>query len=168
MSTENIDTAHSAEGQAQRLERAASQMADLLRRPEAAERVRAAGPDEWSAVQVIGHVRELVPYWMGQMRVLVSASGAPPFFGRSLDAPERLEAVAHGAASDPEELLRQMAEAVSAGAAEVRAMTTEQRAKKGVHNRRGEATVAEFIEALVVAHVEEHVAQIEAALGAPG
>ena len=168
MSTENLDSARSAEGQAQRLERASDQMAGLLRRPEVAERVRSAGPDEWSAVQVIGHVIELLPYWMGQMQVLVSAEGAPPAFGRSLDAPERLEGVAHGAASDPEALLQQMADAVSAAAAGMRAMTTEQRAKKGVHNRRGEATVAEFIEALVVAHVEEHVAQIKQALGAPG
>jgi hypothetical protein len=168
MSIENSDTVPSAEDQAQRLERASDHMADLLRRPEVAQRVRTAGPDEWSAVQVIGHVIELVPYWMGQMQMLVSAEGAPPSFGRGLDAVERLEGVAHGAASDPEALLRQMEEAVQAGAAGIRAMTTEQRAKKGVHNRRGEATVAEFIEALLVAHVEDHLAQIEQALGGPG
>ena len=158
----------SAEGQAQRLERASAQIAALLRRPEVAERVRAAGPDEWSAVQVIGHLVELIPYWTGQMQILAQATGEPPHFGRGLDAPERLEAVAHGAAADPGELLQQLAGAAGAGAAAIRAMTPAQRARHGVHTRRGEETVAAFIEALIVSHVEDHVTQIQQVLGAAG
>ena len=84
-----------------------------------------------------------------------------------LDDPERLEAVARGAASDPEALVLQMDGAVRAAAAEIRAMTPEQRAKTGTHNRRGKQTVAEFIEVLVVGHVEEHVTQIKQVLGTP-
>jgi hypothetical protein len=156
----------SAEGQAQRLERANTEIAELLRRPEVAQRVRAAGPDEWSAVQVIGHVIELIPYWTREIQALADASGEPPHFGRGLDAPERLAAVAHAAGSDPDELLRQLDGAVRAGAAAMRAMTPEQRAKTGVHNRRGELPVAEFIEILIVGHVEDHLAQIKQVLGA--
>jgi hypothetical protein len=155
----------SAEGQAARLERAGNQIAELLRRPEVAARVRAAGPDEWSAVQVIGHVIELISYWTRQVRILADAAGAPPHFGRGLDAPERLEAVAHGAASDPDTLLRQLDAAIGAGADAIRGMTAEQRAKTGVHNRRGEETVAQFIEALIVGHVEDHLTQIKQVLG---
>ena len=155
----------SAEGQAQRLETASTQIAELLRRPDVAERVRAASPDEWSAVQVIGHVIELISYWMGQVQVLADASGEPPHFGRGLDDPDRLEAVAHGAASDPDALLRQLDDAARAGAAAIRAMTPAQRAKHGVHTRRGDETVAEFIEALVVSHAEGHVTQIRLVSG---
>src|SRR5262249_36341633 len=117
----------SAEGQAQRLERAAAQIAERLRQPEVAQRVGAAAPDEWSAVQVIGHILELVPYWTSQIQILADADGEPPHFGRGLDAPERLEGVAHGAATDPDELLQQLEAVAQAGAAHIRAMTPEQR-----------------------------------------
>jgi hypothetical protein len=156
----------SAEGQAQRLEQAAQQIDALLRRPDVAARVRAAGPDEWSAVQVIGHVIELVSYWLGQIQILADATGEPPHFGRGLDDSDRLEAVARGAATDPAALLAQLHDTLRAGAAAIRAMTPAQRARHGVHSRRGDETVAEFIEALVVSHVEGHLAQIQQVLGA--
>ena len=76
--------------------------------------------------------------------------------------------MAHGAASDPDVLLRQMDGAVRAAAADIRGMTPEQRGRKGVHNRRGELTVAEFVDILIVGHVEDHLTQIKQVLGAPG
>ena len=54
------------------------------------------------------------------------------------------------------------------GRSRMEGMTPEQRAKTGTHNRRGKQTVAEFVEGLVVGHVEDHVAQIKQVLGTPG
>jgi hypothetical protein len=158
----------SAEGQALRLESVNSQIAALLRRPEVAQRLRAAGPDQWSAVQILGHMIELINYWMRDIRAMAVAAGEPPRFGRTLDSPERLEAVQRGADSDPADLLRQLDSAVRAAAGDIRGMAPAQRAKTGIHNRLGEIAVSNAIEELVVAHVEAHLAQIQQTLGTTG
>ena len=156
----------SADGQALRLEQVNHQIAALLRGPQVAQRLRTAGPDEWSAVQVLGHMTELVGYWMRDARLLAASTGEPPQFGRTLDAPERLEAVQRGATSDPDELVRDLDSVVQAAANDIRAMTPAQRARTGIHSRLGEITVADAIEKLIVAHVEDHMGQIKHALGA--
>ncbi len=157
----------SAEGQALRLENVNHQIASLLRRPQVIQRLRAAGPDEWSAVQVLGHMIELIGYWMRDARLLAAATGTPPHFGRTLDAPERLEAVQHGATSDPEELWRELDGVIRIAATDIRGMTPAQRAQKGLHSRVGEISVADAIETLIVAHVENHLRQIKQVLGTP-
>ena len=155
----------SAESQARRLENVNRQLAALLRRPEVAQRVRAAGPEEWSSVEILGHMIEFINYWMGSARTLATATGEPPHFGRSVDAPERLAAVQHGAASDPEALLAELDRAVTVAASDIRAMTPAQRARTGIHNRLGEIAVADAIEELVVGHTEAHLAQAQQVLG---
>jgi uncharacterized damage-inducible protein DinB len=159
---------NSAEGQASRLESVNRQLAALLRRPDTAERLRAAGPDEWSTVQILGHMIEFINYWMSAIHALSVATGEPPRFGRSIDAPERLAAVQTGAASESEALLRQLDSAITAAASDIRAMTPAQRARTGIHNRLGEIAVSNAIDELVVGHVEAHLAQINQTLGTPG
>ena len=158
----------SAEGQARRLENVNLQLAALLRRPEVAQRLRAAGPDEWSSVQILGHMVEFINYWMASARALAAATGEPPHFGRSVDAPERLAAVEHGAASDLKTLLGELDRAVTAAARDIRALTPAERARTGIHNRLGEITVSDAIEELVVGHVEAHLAQAQQVLGPAG
>ena len=154
-----------AEDEARRLEVVSAVIGELLRRPDVAQRLRAAGSEEWSALQIVGHMTELIPYWMHDAQTLAANAGAPPHFGRNLDAPERLEAVARAATSDPDELLRRRAADVQNAAVDIRAMSPEERAETGIHNRRGEMTVAEVIEQLVVHHAEDHVGQVRQVLG---
>jgi uncharacterized damage-inducible protein DinB len=159
---------NTAEGQALRLESVNSQVAALLRRPEVAQRLHAAGSAEWSTVQILGHMIELINYWMRDIRALAVATGEPPRFGRTLDAPERLDAVQRGADSDPADLLRQLDSAVRAAAVDIRGMTPAQRAKTGLHNRLGEIAVSNAIDELVVGHLEAHLAQMRQTLALPG
>jgi len=86
--------------QAKRLESVYEQLAALLRQPEVAQRLRAVpGADEWSAMQTVGHMAEMIPYWLSHCRTLIAATGKPPRFGRTLDSPERLAGVERGALS---------------------------------------------------------------------
>jgi uncharacterized damage-inducible protein DinB len=153
------------EGQARRLERVDAQLAILLRQPEVRQRLRAApGENEWSAMQTLGHMAEMIPYWLDHCQRLIAATAEPPTFGRTLGAVERLAGVEVGARGDPEELLRVLHEQVQAAARAIREMTVRERSKKGVHVRRGEMTVAEVIEQFIVGHAEEHLAQVRAAV----
>ncbi len=46
----------------------------------------------------------------------------------------------------------------------IRKFSATERAKRGISHERGEVTVAEVIESSIVAHAEEHLAQVRAAL----
>jgi uncharacterized damage-inducible protein DinB len=156
---------NSSEAQAQRLENVYEQVAAILRQPEVAQRLRTTlGENEWSAMQVLGHMVEMIPYWLSHCRALIAATGEPPHFGRAADAPERLAGVERGATGNPDELLRLLDEEVQAAAQAIRQMSPAEREKKGIHLSRGEMTVADIIEVFIVAHAEDHLAQVRAVL----
>ena len=162
-------TTHTAESpgeaQAKRLERVHEQVARLLGDPGVASRLRTApGENEWSAMQVLGHMTEMIPYWLNHCRVLVAATGDVPTFGRAPGSPERLAGVAHGATAQPDALLGQLREEVQSAAGTIRTLSSADRGKRGVYSGRGEMTVAEVLESFIVHHAEEHLAQVQAAL----
>ena len=154
-----------AEIQARRLERVYEYVARLLKDPGVASRLRTApGKDAWSAMQTLGHMTEMIPYWLSHCRVLIAATGSLPRFGRTAGSPERLAGVAHGATADPDALLGRLREEVRAAAGTIRKLSEVERSKRGISPERGEMTVAEVIESFIVSHAEEHFAQVQAAL----
>ena len=150
--------------QASRLEAVAEQLMQLLHQPTVATRLRSA-PDAntWSALQVIGHMTEMIPYWLSHCQTLIAAN-EPPHFGRSANAPERLAGVERGASANPDELLAALQAEIQAAERTIRAMSATQRSKRGINTRQGEMTVADVIELFIVAHAEEHLAQVRAVL----
>ena len=162
-------TTHTAENpgeaQAKRLEHVYEEVAKLLRDPKVASRLRTGpGEDEWSAMQTLGHMTEMIPYWLHHCRVLIAATGAPPTFGRTPGSPERLAGVAHGAAAQPDVLLSQLQKEVRAAAGMIRKLSIAERSKRGLNPERGEVTVADVLESFIVSHAEGHLAQAQAAL----
>ena len=158
------EASNPGELQARRLEHVAEELTKMVQRPDIAQRLRTApGENEWSAMQILGHIAEMIPYWMHDCQT-IAASHELPAFGRTLEAPERLAGPERGASGDPEQLLRQINEEVRAAAKLIRGFSPEERAKVGIHIRRGEMSVASIIELFVVTHAEEHLAQIEEAL----
>lgn len=164
MTTDAIPSG-SGEAQAERLERVYEEVAKLLQEPGVVPRLRMPpSRSEWSAMQTLGHMTEMIPYWLSHCRTLIAAAGTPPAFGRTLGSAERLAGVAHGSSADPDALLRQLQEAVRAAAREIRQLSTTERGKRGISSERGEMTVAQVIESLIVDHAEEHLAQVQSAL----
>lgn len=153
------------EAQARRLESVSEQLTTLLRQPEVVRRLRATlGENEWSTMQVLGHLVEMIPYWLSSCRALIASTAGSPAFGRTLESPERLAGPERGAAGDADELLRRLNEEVQAAVRAIRQMSSVERGKKGVHVRRGEMTVAEVVDFFVIVHAEEHLAQVKATL----
>jgi hypothetical protein len=152
------------EPQARRLESVYEQLANLLDPAVASRPLRAADGTKWSAMQVLGHMVEMIPYWLGHCRTLIAATGEPPVFGRGLDTPERLAGIERGANGNPKELLGLLNVEVNAAALAIRKMSDEERSKRGIHVKLGEMTVAAAVDRFIVAHAEEHLEQIRAAL----
>lgn len=153
-----------SEAQASRLEQVYEQVAALLHQPDVAQRLRTGpGENEWSALQTLGHTIEMIPYWLHHCHQMIDAA-EPPQFGRTLDSPERLAGVEQATTRDPEELLRLLNDEVKVAAKIIRNLSAEKLGKTGIHLRQGEMTVADVIERFIVAHAEDHVAQIRTAL----
>lgn len=150
--------------QAHRLEALYTALEAELTQPGLMDKLRhPASANEWSAMQTLGHMVEMIPYWMHDCQTIIAAAN-PPQFGRGIDAPERLEGVEQAANKTPDELLNQLNAEVNAASAAILAMTSTDRAKQGIHIRKGATTVAEIIETFVVAHAEDHLEQIRKAL----
>ena len=66
-------------------------------------------------MKTLGHMTEMIPYWLNHCWTLIAATGTPPAFGRTPGSLERLAGVAHGASADPDALLRQLDEGSSDG-----------------------------------------------------
>ena len=115
-------------------------------------------------MQTLGHLTEMIPYWLHHCRVLIAATGAVPTFGRTPGSPERLDGVARGGAAQPDELLAQLQGEVRRAADTIRSLSVAERSKRGINPGRGELTVADVIESFIVSHAEEHLAQVEGAL----
>ena len=115
-------------------------------------------------MQTLGHMAEMIPYWLNHCRTLIAATGAPPTFGRTAGSPERLAGVAHGASAGSDALLRQLHEEVRAAASVIRQLSAAERGKRGISGERGEMTVDQVIESFIVDHAEEHLAQVQGAL----
>ena len=155
------------EAQAARLERVYDEVARLLRDPRVASRLRTApGENEWSAMETLGHMTEMIPYWLSHCRVLMAAGpGELPTLGRAPGSPERLAGVAHGAAAGPDALLTELHGEVRSAANTIRRLSEAERGKRGVYPGRGEVSVADVVESFIVGHAEEHLKQVRAALG---
>lgn len=150
--------------QARRLEAVYAQLVQRLSTPAAIQAWQAAeSGKEWSVTEVLGHMVEMIPYWLASCQVIVTAS-TPPSFGRTGDDPERLAAVKRGANTSPQTLLKLLQHEVQQAATTIRAMSDAQRSKTGIHLLRGEMSIAEIVEVLVVAHAESHLVQIQTAL----
>jgi hypothetical protein len=157
---------YSGHAQAERLERVAAELNALLCQPEAAQRAHVRPAQEaWSAIEILGHMAEMIPYWLNHCDRLVAATDEPPVFGRNLDAPERLAGVERGASGDLAELVNLVDQEIEVAAHTIRQLSPVDRARQGIHSRYGAINVAQVIEQFIVAHAEEHLAQIQTALG---
>ena len=155
----------SSEMQAQRLERVYHQLNTLLHNPDVAPRFHTApGEDAWSALQILGHLVEMIPYWLDHCHRLIAETHEQPQFGRTLDAPERLAGVEAATTSDATQLLSRLQQVVETAAKDIRHMTEAERHKTGRHVRQGTMTVAEVIEYFIIRHAEAHVIQVQEAL----
>lgn len=156
-----------AEAQARRLEQVYEHLMAELDQPQVRQRLRnAPGETEWSVMQILGHIVEMIPYWLNHCRTLIAATGAdrPPQFGRSLEAPERLEGVERGQKANLDELLHLLKQEIAIAAEAIRNLSPAERSRKGSHIRRGEMTVADILESFVVAHAEAHLTQVRRTL----
>jgi len=126
--------------------------------------VYAPGPESsWGAREVLAHVGEMLPFWLGEIERIVDAGAAgesePPAFGRLEDDPIRVQVIGRDRMFPGRELLARIDVEGRRVAARLRALEP-QAALLGRHPTRGDLSIAELTERLIVAHAEGHVTQL--------
>lgn len=122
---------------------------------------------EWGPPEVLAHVAEMLPYWQGEMERILAAdpgAGAVPF-GRVATDTNRLGILERDRSLPPGELYDRIDHAVERFGRRLTTLTDADRARIGVHPKRGDMTVIELADRFVVSHLADHAVQLEGILG---
>jgi hypothetical protein len=131
------------------------------------------GPESnWGPREVLAHVAEMLPFWMGEIERIVDAGvgpggGEPPAFGRLEDDPIRVQVIGRDRAFPGRELLGRIDVEGRRVAARLRALESEA-GLLGRHPTRGDLSIADLAERLIVAHAEGHVTQLRESVEGAG
>jgi hypothetical protein len=147
----------------------------------------AVGPEpetSWGPREVLAHVAEMVPFWMGEIELVIDAEvmriesaivGAagggdvePPPFGRLEDDPLRISIINRDRAFPSRELLARIDVEARRVATRLRELDAREVEMLGRHARRGDMTVADIAEVLIVSHFEGHVDQLRETVASSG
>ena len=156
-----------------RLERARREVAALRHAVEAGEPwplstdYGAEPESSWGPKEVLAHVAEMLPFWLGQFEAVLADDSGPAPFGRVATDPARIARIGSDRNVPTGELFDRIDAESATVVARLRTLTPDDTARLGRHPRLGEMTLGEAAERFVVGHLEEHVEQLREVLAAP-
>jgi hypothetical protein len=119
----------------------------------------------WGPMELLAHVAEMLPYWLGEVERILAGQPEPVPFGRVGTDPVRIALIGRDRTLPTGELYVRIDSWIERWAHRLATLTRAQRAKVGLHPRLGEMTVDAIVERMVAHHLEEHIGQLEAILG---
>lgn len=155
-----------------RLQVAAGAMADLRPRIEAtgpwplAERFGVEPEASWGPPELLAHVDEMLPYWLGEAERVLAGAVQPVPFGRVRSDPVRVAIIGRDRTVPLGELFARLAADVRRWSDRLASLSDAELDRRGLHPSRGEVSVRDIIERFIVGHLEEHVEQLRAILDA--
>jgi DinB family protein len=125
-----------------------------------------AGPEStWGPTEVLAHVAEMLPYWLGEIERVLDGSPEPVPFGRTVADRVRVLTIERDRTLPPRDLLDRIDATAERYARRFATLSPEKQSRRGLHPTSGEMTVAEILERFVVGHAEGHVVQLAETLG---
>jgi hypothetical protein len=126
------------------------------------------GPEaSWGPREVLAHVAEMLPFWLGEFERVVearrSAGDAEPFGRVSGDA-MRLGILERDRTLPLRELFARVEVGIARWLVRIPTVSAEEGRARGVHPRDGDVPATWIRDRYVVTHLEEHVAQLEGIL----
>jgi hypothetical protein len=121
---------------------------------------------DWGPKEVLAHVSEMLPYWLGQVEAILAAPAAAsaadgaPAFGRVATDENRLARIGDDRHLPAGELLDRIGGSAATVRSRLTSLTPAELERSGAHPRLGEMTVPAIFERFVVSHLEEHVRQL--------
>ena len=119
----------------------------------------------WGPHETMAHVADMIPYWLGQIEIILDAEGAPPF-GRMQSDVVRIGLIERDRILPPRELVARISADAERAARRLAELSAADGERVGIHPRSGETTVAGIAERFIAGHLDEHVRQLEEILAA--
>ena len=161
------------DAQANRLEQAAAAFLDLQARTEAggpwplAEYFGTEPEASWGPPEVLAHVEEMLPFWLGELeRILDGPADEPVPFGRVATDQVRIGVIGRDRTIPLRELFARCRADAARVAGRMRELDDADAARTGLHPTQGSLTIAELLERFVTSHLEGHVTQLREILDA--
>jgi hypothetical protein len=130
------------------------------------------GPEaSWGPPEVLAHVAEMLPYWMGEIERIVDAppDADPVPFGRVSTDTVRLAIIGRDRTVPIHELLARVSSDARRVAARLRELDASGAASRaGLHPRLGSMALPDIAERFLATHAGEHVLQLREILDAAG
>ena len=128
------------------------------------------GPEaSWGPREVLAHVEEMLPFWLGEMeRVIDGDSSRPTPFGRTADDAVRLGIIDRDRSLPLRVLFGRIDDGLRAWEQRLPTLTEVERERIGVHPRLGEMPAPSILERFVTGHAEDHIAQLNDILATRG
>jgi hypothetical protein len=121
----------------------------------------------WGPREVLAHVAEMLPFWLGELERVVDGDGTAAVpFGRIADDASRIGLIARDRSLPLRVLFGRIDAGLGAWLDRLPRLTDADRAKVGLHPRLGEMPVGAVAERFVIGHAQEHVVQLGSILAA--
>ena len=121
----------------------------------------------WGPREVLAHLAEMLPYWLGEYERVVEAgrpAGDPAPFGRTAADTLRIGVLERDRSLPLRELFARIDAGIERWQGRIAAREPGDDAAAGLHSRLGEMTAGAIRDRFVATHLEEHLEQLEAIL----
>ncbi|MFD6440356.1 DinB family protein [Peribacillus sp. NPDC060186] len=118
--------------------------------------------EEWSIMQILSHLAEAIPYWLGEVETVVATPGSK--WGRGLQDPARLAAVTDTEKLSVDEVLKQVDELKYKVEIGLGKLDEETLSKESPHRnfaKFGNKPVSYIVDHFIDEHVSGHYNQIK-------
>jgi DinB family protein len=120
------------------------------------------GPEaSWGPREVLAHVEEMLPFWLGEMERVVDGDGSTPVpFGRTADDQVRIGIIERDRSLPMRVLFRRIDDGLAAWQERLPSVTDAESGRLGAHPRLGEMPASAILDRFVTGHAEDHIAQL--------
>jgi Protein of unknown function (DUF664) len=117
---------------------------------------------EWVGREILAHVDEMLPYWMGEIERVLVGPVEPVPFGRDETDLVRMLTVDRDRMLPVLELYARLDHTLERVLRRLLELDERQASRRGLHKKRGEMTVRQIVDTMLAEHLEEHCTQLAA------
>jgi hypothetical protein len=121
---------------------------------------------EWVDREILAHIDEMLPYWLGEIERVIAGMIEPVPFGREQTDLVRILTVDRDRTLPVSELYARLDNSLERVLRRLLELDERQAARRGLHKRRGEMTVKQIVDTMLADHIEEHCKQMAGVLSA--
>ncbi len=119
----------------------------------------------WGPREILAHLGEVLPYWLGEAERLIDMADGPMPFGRDATNPVRLAMIERDRTLPVRELEARVANGIERWRTRWPELDEAARERRGLHPALGEMTVSDLATRFIAKHLEDHLDQLVAAAG---